>query len=303
MVCGDDVLYLRENNRKEGTALRSASRRDYKQVVRLLLDPVYKLNSSGVDYENAVMDAVRADHVDMVGLLLKSGTVTNLLRLQYKILWTACRLGFARLVQNMLDEGIDVNATDIGGPRALEYAASSGHAPIVSLLFEQGADLKYEGSERHAIQAAACHGYQEVVQILLDHGADVNTSGLRYLTPLWEAATSQQISMMRFLFSKGADLAAEECGDYAFFRAVLQGHEEVVRSLAEMGVSVDGVPGDPEPPPILNATIHGQKRMVEVLLELGAQWVDPMKSAWREKFMDSTYPKALPPTPIAYLKD
>ncbi|KAK4697503.1 hypothetical protein P7C71_g600, partial [Lecanoromycetidae sp. Uapishka_2] len=302
-VCGDDVLFRRENFREEGTALRSASRRDHRQIVQLLLDPVYKLKSSGVEYENAIMDAVHAGHTEMVELLLERGTFADLPRLQYEILWNACRFGFPRLVQIMLDEGLDVNATEVGGSRALECAAYHGHASIVFLLFEQGANLNYEGSGWHAIQGAASHGHQDVVQILLDHGADINTPGLRYRTPLWEAATSQQFSMMRFLFSKGADLAAEECGDFAFSRAAFQGHEQVVRLLAEMGVSLDGVPDDSEPPPILNAMIHGQMGMVKVLLELGARWVDPMESAWREKFMNGTYPMASPSPSMALLQD
>ena len=297
-VCGDDKLMRRDCYREEDTALGSAARRDHKQVVRLLLDPVYSLDSSCRGYENAVMDAVYAGHTEMVIFLLKRGNRADISRICNEILWAASTSGSIELVQAMLDEGVDVNAVNLGGSRALEYAAYRGHAAIVSLLFERGADLNYVGSMWNAIQAAARQGHQEVVQILLDHGADINTLGIRYRTPLWEAAENQQSSMMRFLFSKGADLAVEEIGDYAFSRAAFQGHEEVVRILAEMGVSVDGDPDDPNPPPILNAIMHEQQRMVKVLLELGAQWVDPMKSAWREKFMDGTYPKAPPLEPF-----
>lgn len=282
-------------------ALRSASRRDHKPVVRLLLDPVYNLKSSGADYENAIMDAAHAGHTDMVKCLFERGSFTNISNLQYEVLWTACRFGYLRIVQIMLDQGLDVNATKIGGSRALESAAYYGHVPVVSLLFEKGADLQYEGNEWHAVHAAASNGHEEVVQMLLDNGADINSSGSRSLTPLWEAAKNQQLSMMRFLLNNGADLAVDECGDYAFFRAVIQGHEQVVRILAEAGVNVDGVPSDSEPPPILNAMIHGQKSMVKVLLELGAQWVDPLKSAWGEKFLDGTYP--IRPSPPTFLKN
>lgn len=297
-MCGDDVLFRREAFRKEGTALRSASRRYHRRVVQLLLDPVHKLRTSGADYENAIMDAADAGHTEMVNLLLDRGVFTDKSKLQYEILWRACWRGHLRLVQDMLDEGLDVNATRLGGLRALEFAAYHGHVSILSLLFEKGADLNYEGNEYHAIHGAASNGHEDVVQVLLDHGADVNSSGSRYLTPLWEAAKNQQLSMMRFLLSKGADVEADECGDYAFFRAIIQGHEQVVRILAEAGVNVDGVPGDSEPPPILNAMIHGQGDMVKLLLELGAQPVDPMKSAWAQKFLDGTYPKPQPPKPL-----
>ena len=167
-LCGDDVLFRSEAYREEGTALRSATRRNHDSIVRLLLDPVHGLKTSGADYENAIMDASYAGHTEMVRLLLERGNFTNRLKLQYEIFWSACRYGHTQLVQIMLDEGLDVNATQLGGSRALESAAYYGHASIVFLLFENGADLKYDGNEWHAIHAAASNGHQEIVQILLD---------------------------------------------------------------------------------------------------------------------------------------
>ena len=254
---GDDVLFRPEAYREEGTALRLATRRNHDSVVRLLLNPVHNLKTSGADYENAIMDAAYAGHTEMVKLLLERGSFTNQLKLQYEIFWSACRYGHIQLVQIMLDEGLDVNATQLGGSRALESAAHYGHTSIVSLLFESGADLNYDGNERHAIHAAARNGYQEIVQMLLDQGADINSSGSRGMTPIWEAAKNQQLDMMRFLLNKGADPQAYECGDYAFFHAVIQGHEQVVCILAEAGVNVDGSPCYTEQLPILDVMIYG----------------------------------------------
>ena len=297
-LCGDDVLSRSEAYREEGTALRSAARRNHDSVVRLLLNPTHNLKTSGADYENAIMDAAYAGHTEMVRLLLGRGSFANILELQYEIFWSACRYGHIQLVQIMLDEGLDVNATKLGGSRALESAAYYGHVSIVSLLLENGADLNYDGNEWHAIHAVASNGHQELVQMLLDQGADINSSGSRGVTPIWEAAKNRQLDMMRFLLNNGADLQAYEFGDYAFFRAVIQGHKQVVCILAEAGVNIDGPPGDTEPPPILNAMIHGQGNMVKLLLELGAQPVNPLESAWAEKFLDGTYPLSESPQPL-----
>ena len=118
------------------------------------------------------------------------------------------------------------------------------------------------------------------------------------MTPIWEAAKTQQLDMMRFLLNNGADLQAHVCGDYAFSRAVIQGHEQVVGILAEAGVSVDGPPDDTELSPILNAMIQGRGNMVKLLLELGAKPVNPLKSAWAEKFLNGTYPLSPSPEPL-----
>ena len=92
LLCGDDVLFRSEAYCEEGTALRSATRRNHDSVVRLL-NPVHNLETSGVDYENAVLDAAYAGHTEMVRLLLEWGRFTNQLKLQYEILWSACRYG------------------------------------------------------------------------------------------------------------------------------------------------------------------------------------------------------------------
>ena len=87
---------------------------------------------------------------------------------------------------------------------------------------------------------------------------------------------------------------------YAFFSAVIRGHEQVVCILAEAGVPIDGPPGQTEDT-ILDAMINGQGDMVKLLLKLGAQPVDPLKSVWAERFLDGTYP--LPPLPEPLLKE
>lgn len=69
----DMVLYLLERganvnyvcNVRRGTALRSASRRNSTSVVRLLLDPLYGLKTSGLDYHNAVKDAAHGGEVSI----------------------------------------------------------------------------------------------------------------------------------------------------------------------------------------------------------------------------------------------
>ena len=294
-VCGDDVLFGRESFSDKGTALRSASRRDRRMIVRILLWPAYNLKCSGTDYENAVIDAAYAGHTDMVKFLLEMGTFPYKSKMLYEILETACRFGHIRLVSNMLAEGLNIQG---GGSRALESAAHFGHGQVVRLLSKKGCNPSYDYIHHSAIHAAARNGHQEIVQMLLDKGVDVNSDGFLRLTPLFQAAKTQQLSMMRFLLKNGADLQVGRCGDAAFFRAVNLGHEQVVRLLAEAGVSVDGVPDGLDPPPIVNAMIHGQEKMIQLLLELGARWVNFRTSVWAKKYKIVTHPLLQSPKPL-----
>lgn len=286
-ACGDD-----------GTALGSASQRNHESVVRSLLDPAHNLKSSGVYYENAMLDAARSGHAEIVRLLLEKGTFARKLSLQYEVLWAACRFGHVQLVQIMLDEGLEAKIQWLEGSLALEFAACYGHRLIVSLLLDEGIILNYKGIRCNAIYAAASNGHEDIVQMLLDKGADINSSGSCYDTPLLEAAKNQQLDMMRFLLNNGANLHTYQCGYRAFYQAVIQGHEKVVCILAEAGADVDGHPEEPELPPILLAMRHGQEKMVELLLKLGARWVDPLESVWADQFLDGTYPYPPPPKPL-----
>jgi len=276
----------------EDTALQAASRRGDDTIVRLLSESIYGLQTAGVAYENAVLDAARHGHVNLVNYMLDRYNSANRKGLQSEILVVAAGIGHLQLVQTMLDNGVDVNYTGFGYVHVLTEAAAGGHALIVSLLLEKGALFNSKGHDRGAINRAARYGHEDVVRVLLDNGADVNAdSGSGFQNPLYEAAMSQHVSMMRLLLDRGADIKAFECGESAFDRAIMVGYEEVIRVLVEAGVDIDSTGYDGEPAPILTAMMYGQDRVVKLLLELGAKRVDPLTSDWAEKFLDGTYPK------------
>ena len=201
--------------------------------------------------------------------------------MQYKVLCSASSSGHGRLVQMTLEEGLDVNAKDVSGT----YARPS--------FLDNEADREFEKCGMDAVNRAASNGHEQVVQILLDYGDDIYFSGWYGGPSLSEAAGNQHKSMMRFLFNREADLKVEGCGEHAFFSAVTDGHEQVVRVLVDTGVNINCGHGPSTPAPILSAMMHGHKHMIKPLIELGAKRVDPLYSPWAEKFLDGTYPPPL----------
>ena len=284
---GADTMYRTRNGT---TALRSSCRRGHQCVVHLLLDPKYRLETSGVDYENATKEAVIAGHTGLVQFLIERSDSTNLSNLIQEMFWTSAWEGHEEILQLMIDMGADVDAERIATrERALEVVAYTGHLSIVSLLLRQGANLNYNGN-MSALHGAAKNGDEVMANLLLDHGANINYSGI-HGPPLWEAANEQHLGMIRLLLDRGADLNSDECGDECLWQAVAHGREGVVRILAEAGVDVNKC-GEDEPPPTLEAMLRGHTRITKFLLDFGAVPLDLCQGPWAERFRKGEYSRS-----------
>ena len=83
-------------------------------------------------------------------------------------LWYSASNGHAEVVAVLLDAGADGWQDGV----VMEIAAMGGHTPVVALLIDRGADL--HDDNEHALLIAAWHGGLETVRYLLDHGADIH---------------------------------------------------------------------------------------------------------------------------------
>ena len=109
-----------------------------------------------------------------------------------------------RIVQLLLEKGVDANAEGEDYGKALQEASAGGHYQLVKQLLENGADVNAQGGYYgNALQAASagCHGlpqaalsggytlqlraasakgHNQIVQLLLNKGANVNAQGGSY---------------------------------------------------------------------------------------------------------------------------
>ncbi|KAL9125055.1 MAG: hypothetical protein Q9217_005682 [Psora testacea] len=238
----------------------------------------------------------------LVLLLLERGTYPYIKNLYKDIFMAACENGCLALARVMFEKGVDVKKAEAGETRALELAARGGRDSIVAFLLKVGADQESTPYWDDAITAAAKKGHFGTVEILLEHGAEVDSRlGKDDSTPLYEAAKHNRVDMVRFLLSRGASLVASlwdydfDIGYEAMEHAVTRGPEGIVRAFAEGGVDVNAISAenvDRDPPLIVKAMIWGQGEMVELLLELGAEKVNPLETKWADDFRKGVYPKS-----------
>lgn len=84
-----------------------------------------------------------------------------------KVVWK----GHADTVQNLLNNGVDVN-TILFGSTVLMYAAHKGHTNTVRLLLDNGAYVNAKTEfEMTALKLAESRGHKKIAELLNKHGA------------------------------------------------------------------------------------------------------------------------------------
>ena len=159
---------------------------------------------------------------------------------------------FTLTAQYLLDKGANVNVKDkLDGVSALYYASHQGHAGIIRLLCERGADANQANSLGDTpLIAAARKGHIAIVKFLCEQGVDPNTGiickGMKdkthwVATAIEEAAFHGHTSVVEFLLSKRVDIEARNTiNNYtALLAAASQGYELTVRCLLKAGANVN----------------------------------------------------------------
>ncbi len=139
-------------------------------------------------------------------------------RLSAAHLMSAACDGDIKRATNLLELGVDVNATDGMSNSALTLAEgckrddTPTRVQLVELLIAKGAEVNHRESDGHtALMFAAGNGDTQAVNALLRNGATVNAADNDGETALMKAAASScNEETVRALLSAGADLSARD---------------------------------------------------------------------------------------------
>ncbi|KAK1256983.1 hypothetical protein QJS04_geneDACA024236 [Acorus gramineus] len=273
------IRYLLENgvgvdDREEDhlpSALESASGCGCIEIVQVLLEHGADVNAFGTDAATALTQASYNGHHDVLQLLLKRGArvsamnwgpnnplvhaskmgFTEVVRLLIEgdpdagkhlveSLTAASFYGHARIVELLLEQGADVNARDLAQQTALEQASRVGHCEVMRLLLNPKANVNTCTKDgQSALYYATSGGHHEATKLLLEHGVDINAKSPFKETALTVASGNGNMKLVRLLVSHGAAVKENAEVDIAFESALRHGHWEIARFLLDIAIDQD----------------------------------------------------------------
>ncbi len=113
-------------------------------------------------------------------------------------------------VEELLERGVPIDASDKFDRTALAHAATKGHLSMVDFLLRNGADPNAGKDSRRPIFYAASFGHTDIVKRLQDAGVDIDFKTDSGFTPLLAAVGSptsdaRNLETVLFLLDAGAD--------------------------------------------------------------------------------------------------
>ena len=155
------------------------------EILNILLKPENCPPTTSLDYLSAIRSAAAAGRYDLITIVFKAigKTLADVPALGLHMITAAARGGHTGLVQQLLDDGADVNCVfdscswpNGEAPNPLRAAACAGNLSMVRFLLAHGALAVFpedeDSNDPDTVRKAAARGHIEIVHTLIDHGAD-----------------------------------------------------------------------------------------------------------------------------------
>ena len=196
-----------------------------------------------------------------------------------------------------IDQGVPAGRRQ--GWTPLMFAASAGHARVVRILLNKGANVSIVADDGNtALLNSASQGHLVVTELLLKAGADPEATDSLGLTPLNLAAGNGDCEVVRALIAAGAHPDSRPCnGSTSLLMAVVGGHMDVLKVLLLAKANpllLVTAPAGKTSVPLDAAAQYGRSEMVgELIRQFGIEGcggpsggADALVFAAREKHVD-----------------
>ena len=187
-------------------------------------------------------------------------------------LWEAAAQGDRDLVNQLINAGMDVDASDKQGWTALHLASAEGQKGMVQQLLDAGADVtKVAKDGATALWVALLGGHHEVLLILIQSGADLTGTDPTGRPPLLVAVELKDVQAVTVFLRNGAlPNASTNDGTTPLMAAAATGQTGLIEQLIQHGAEVNAV-NQEGATALMLAAATGQPKALEFLIQSGSQ--------------------------------
>ena len=194
----------------------------------------------------------------------------------------AALYGNLELVEQALQNGANLDATNHWGKTPLHLVCWYGHLDVVQyLLTSHAANLEATDNNGWTPLIEACYeGHLTVVKYLATHGANVEAVDNEGLTPLHFACKNGRLALVQELVARGANLGStNNHGCTALHLACIYGRLAVVQELVTRGANL-GSTDNRGCTALHLACIYGRLAVVQELVARGANLGSTDNDGW-----------------------
>lgn len=185
-----------------------------------------------------------------------------------------------RVLQLLLDNGLDVNAVDQLGESALHQAVQERNAMMVEILLKAGANANVEDTNvliSGPLCRAIINGAHDIVIMLLENGANIDTPDGIGDTALHIMARYSDEAMAKILLTKGANTNTyNSLGETALHLAISRGEDGfgVAKLLLESRTDTEAK-STSSSTPLLYAASNDYQELAKISMEYEANSDSP----------------------------
>jgi ankyrin repeat protein len=183
-----------------------------------------KPNSGSQEWvQRALWECASEGHIKLLEFMLNCGIEVNafvevpdIFHEKFTLLHRASYCGQVEVVRLIVNRGADINIRDANNNTALHLAAESGRVDIIKLLLDEGMSVNLTNTnDSTPLHVSAKFGHLEATKTLVERGAAINNTNKIGVTPLMVAAHFGNLETFRYLTKEGADINIRNNKNYS----------------------------------------------------------------------------------------
>ena len=240
----DEGAQLDSREAQSKTPLQLACEGGHYELAQMLLDSS-NLSPTSMTFLAAFFAAVEHGHVRVAEAFFSHGLkLQELKKDAHKPITLAAKSGYLAMVELMIQEDCDIDASDENGWNALHFASQNGHYHVIERLIVNNASAKATTSRKETpLLFAIRGGHFAAVDKLLgsdNSGNLANAEDERCQQPVHHAVRAGSVEIFNLLMSNGGKVNGENCfGWRPIHIATAYGHLALVERLLQQGASIE----------------------------------------------------------------